>query len=457
MNKKIKIKGLWWAIFIIILATFFQPLAAAKDSRFFGTYCGEATYRYCYTVIKKILWWEISRRTECRTIQITDMKVHLDYKESRTDGIIHGRGVGYYGSTRIPFVVAGSVVSTGRVRGHLRIPGESPYRGEMRLSMDGMTLTINAFGGRATLRKDQCGNEPPQVQIVSPDSVDGHPYGDVVLFRGVIVSDEEPDNFPKRRLVWTSNRIDRLIGTGLHFAKNDLPPGPHTITFRAIDAGGLSGETTIDIVIDNSQPNAPEIILPEDNADFKDCQKIVLKGQAYDNEDGFLPGTALNWTSSIDGPLGRGRSRIPDRQLSVGRHTLTLTATDSADTTRSTSITINVGESTGNCPPTPVIAFPEHYSGGYATGEVYNLQGTAFDSEDGELRSSNLRWYYKIGANPLQEIGTGNNVPWTIPEVGSDTKVRIILVATDNGGRDGEDPVTAEDWVEIYISPVPLI
>ena len=60
---------------------------------------------------------------------------------------------------------------------------------------------------------------------------------------------------------------------------------------------------------------------------FKTTDDITLTGLATDTEDGYLAGTSLVWTSNLDGQLGTGESI--NTNLSEGRHTITLTATDS--------------------------------------------------------------------------------------------------------------------------------
>jgi hypothetical protein len=68
---------------------------------------------------------------------------------------------------------------------------------------------------------------------------------------------------------------------------------------------------------------------------------ILLDGYGYDLEDGTLGDSSLDWTSSLDGDLGTGRSILVS--LSLGRHLITLSAVDSEGNTAFATTEINVG------------------------------------------------------------------------------------------------------------------
>jgi hypothetical protein len=68
---------------------------------------------------------------------------------------------------------------------------------------------------------------------------------------------------------------------------------------------------------------------------------IPLQGVAQDVEDGTLDDRQLRWVSDRSGVLGRG-PLIHVRGLAIGKHTITLSATDSAGAVGSTSVQITV-------------------------------------------------------------------------------------------------------------------
>lgn len=94
----------------------------------------------------------------------------------------------------------------------------------------------------------------------------------------------------------------------------------------------------------NQAPNV-SINSPSDGATVLKGDTIQFQGSATDREDGRLEGEALVWRSSKDGRLAEGRSfRSPE--LSVGEHTIILTATDSNGATGSDSVQITIQEIT---------------------------------------------------------------------------------------------------------------
>ena len=89
------------------------------------------------------------------------------------------------------------------------------------------------------------------------------------------------------------------------------------------------------------QPPRAVILNPTEGGIALESQAVTLYGQGVDSQQGILTGAQqLTWISDRDGTLGTG-SQV-NALLSVGLHTITLQAENSAGLTATTQITLTV-------------------------------------------------------------------------------------------------------------------
>src|SRR5512140_130597 len=188
-------------------------------------------------------------------------------------------------------------------------------------------------------------NQPPTAHITAPANNSTFAQGASVGFTGN-ASDPEDGTLTGASLVWTSSR-DGNIGTGISFSTTTLSVGTHTITLTATDSKGAKGTATITVTITGpttNQPPTAHITAPADKAIITPKTPVTLTGTGTDPEDGTLSGASLVFSDSVSGKLGTGASVALD-SLSVGPHTITLTATDSKGATGTATIHVVVGYS----------------------------------------------------------------------------------------------------------------
>jgi len=101
-----------------------------------------------------------------------------------------------------------------------------------------------------------------------------------------------------------------------------------------------SDESNAAFTIGRKGPRA-FILAPTGEVRFMPGTPLWLQGHGYDLEDGTLAGAALRWRSDRDGDLGAGGQVLVT--LSLGRHVIALTATDTNGNVATANITLFAG------------------------------------------------------------------------------------------------------------------
>ncbi|WP_224362308.1 PKD domain-containing protein [Hyalangium versicolor] len=306
--------------------------------------------------------------------------------------------------------------------------------GEHRLSLD-----VTDSGGKQARAQISItvlvGDQPPSATIESPTAGASFEEGTPIPLRGRAL-DPETGSLSGASLIWSSDKAG-VIGTGTQLSFTGAARGAHRLVLSAVDPGGKVGYASVTVnVVPPGTNQKPVVTLtqPTEGARFFTNQTLTLQGSATDAEDGTLGDSALAWTSSKDGSLGKGR-QVTGVLLSAGVHTLTLTATDSLGATTSASVLVTVTVQ-GQTPPTATITRPAN---GFTLfeGTPLTLEGTATDAEDGSLSGASLRW----SSNLSGPLGTGS--PLTVPGLTAGSH-EITLTARDSTGNEGAARITVE-------------
>lgn len=147
--------------------------------------------------------------------------------------------------------------------------------------------------------------------------------------------------------------------------------------------GGGSGP-----VPSSNQAPLVTITAPPDASCFEAGTPITFSGTALDPEEGPLPGDALAWTSDRDGHLGNGGT-LTLSSLSVGLHTVTLTACDRQGLSGFARVRVTVLDP--KAAPRATIQAPQD-GALFRQGETIEFQGLGTDAEDQLLPASSLVW-----------------------------------------------------------------
>jgi hypothetical protein len=440
------------------------PAGGPTDLRFFGTYCLPAPTKFCKDL----------RLLPDPCVTVESVRTRLDHLTTRSGGLLRGAGTLVVDGERGNLAVAGSVIQRGRTRLAGVIPGLGRQQGEATLSADGLALTATTQNLAITLRKDACGNNPPQVALTAPFGP-SFPFGQSVSLGGQIT--DEDTQFPVERLVFTSDRQGLIPGTrvagGRTLSTTALVPGNHRVTLTVTDSGGLVGQGHVDITILNRPPELPKIIQPAAGADLAAGGPVLLRGTAFDPDSGQLPPGALTWSAQLapGGPfvaLGSGNEMSHVFAAPADPVLIRLTASDNTAQQTHAERHVRVVAGTGNAPPNVAIRLPDPFSqsgllvSGAMAGFPMHFLGDAWDSEDlpGDLQ---LRWEFVailgVGGPPDPSPPvpnpapvTGTLAPTVVFSAGpADMNYRVTFTATDSGG------LSRSESVEIFVIPGPIL
>jgi hypothetical protein len=214
-----------------------------------------------------------------------------------------------------------------------------------RITLSGMTPTVTITSPVAGFVGS--GSQTISWTIQDPDST---AFSSAVLYSA--------DN----GLTWSSPVFTQDTSVELNF--DDFPGsnGQAKVMVLVSDGVNTGSATSLGFTVPKKAPEYVTISSPEPNTIQRASYSVVLEGSAFDPDDGMLTGSALQWSSNLQGPLGQG-GRL-EVNLIPGFHQITLRATDSDGNslTAQASITIAGG------PPTMTLTVA-----GVGTG---NMQAT---------------------------------------------------------------------------------
>ena len=215
-----------------------------------------------------------------------------------------------------------------------------------------------------------------------------------LLTASVLYSSDEGASWQALTTAWPTNSFV--------LDKSAVPGGAHSL-LRVIVSDGLqtAAATSAPFTIANAAPQV-QIISPADGAQVYLAVPVTLQAEAYDAEDGVLPGAAMIWHSDRDGLIATGNPTITV-ELSTGLHNISVTIADSEGQESTVSHTLSV--LSANMDPEPALMLAPNRLNLIAT---YGDRPTAFTVTTRNVSNGELSWQAGSDAPWLQVSASGS-------------------------------------------------
>jgi hypothetical protein len=285
------------------------------------------------------------------------------------------------------------------------------------------TITASVADHLGTARSasiDLVVDAPPTISVTTPPDGASLMPGTPVTLAAAAADAEDGDLGARVR--WSSDRSGPL-GTGSPLTVT-LVPGLHAIRAEVTDGAGQSASAAVSVMV--NAPPVIAILAPAENALVSAGTELALLASASDAEDGDL-GTAVSWTSDLDGLLGTGAGLTV--ALSQGVHVLFASVADSRGAAATATRQVVVRDD----PPAVSILFPADGTA-LVAGDPLLLEGAALDVLDGDL-ATGLAWTSSLDG----PLGTGRAFVRTTLSTGPHT---ITAAVADRGGHVGTASIT---------------
>jgi hypothetical protein len=138
------------------------------------------------------------------------------------------------------------------------------------------------------------------------------------------------------RVVGVNLTASRLLVNMAHL------PGGHDCMFEVAASSGIRTATArTDAFVVPRKAVQAHVLAPSSGSEYTIGDPVTFQGFAFSPDRGNPSGENIIWSSNLDGLLGIGYQTVV-RTLSVGRHRITLSAPDTADTESTATILITI-------------------------------------------------------------------------------------------------------------------
>ena len=217
---------------------------------------------------------------------------------------------------------------------------------EVAVPFSDRTAAFRILKGTDVLKVVPVTPNAPEVKIIAPTASDTISETYTIKWSG---SDKDGDNL--YYTVEYSDNGEDWVALAVEITKTEwtddfstIPGSDKPVGRVKVTATDGINATEVTSALFTVPPKAPEVFIeePEGNAAFKAGQEVALSGGAYDLQDDWLyEDSQLVWSSDVQGELGGGETLYVDN-LTTGKHTITLKATNSFKMTSVVTTTITI-------------------------------------------------------------------------------------------------------------------
>jgi len=290
-------------------------------------------------------------------------------------------------------------------------------------------------------------NLAPTVSILLPSAAGKYGASQQIDFLGEVFDDVDlPESMS---IVWESDvdgplEIDITYGDkGLVAGRASLSEGAHILSLSATDTGGLTTSATVSIMVGSNGAPTCEITDPASGSVIaSNSTTIAFFGIALDEET-TATDISVEWSSSVDGvlysgnPNASGETAIKLKTMTLGAHTVSLTAKDSTGNSCTDTIDITFGQS-------PAVSIDKPSTGDmFSFGNEVQFKVLGKDYED-LPETLDLIWESSIdGVFSTLALDASGEIEIFVfgLSVGFHD---VTITATDSDGMSGSDSITLQ-------------
>jgi hypothetical protein len=231
--------------------------------------------------------------------------------------------------------------------------GDKGYRG-----MSFEVASKVAAGLVAIIPSAPLQNLPPSLTITAPKEGDAINLGGIPGTHLKAAPTDYEDGTGCCNVRWDSS-LSGLIGYGKEVDFSPTKMGKQDIIATATDSGGKKTSTRISVTV-VGQPPKVIIVAPTSNETIYRNTIYVTQGSAADmNLLGDVPCSLLSWsTTPAEALNGQTGCQVATQFATLGSHTVSLLAINSAGKTATASVTVNVTDPPAVTPPVVTITKP---------------------------------------------------------------------------------------------------